>query len=126
MLHVKYKLAPSKLHGIGVFAGQDIPKDFCVVEASPLLDINLSKEEFESLADNERQEIMHHGHYDKVLDKWHVDFDMIRFANHSDHPNLKQKYNDKGYYIQSLRDVKKGEELTINYEDFEVKRQGLI
>ena len=39
--------------------------------------------------------------------------------------SLIQKYNDKGYYILSLRNIKSGEELTINYEDFEVKRKEL-
>lgn len=126
MLHIKYKLNLSSLHGIGVFADEDIPKDFCIVEASPLLDINLSVDEFESLSDNEKQEIKHHGHYDKVLKKYHVDFNMTRFANHSESPNLSQKYNEKGYYIVSIQDIKKGEELTINYEDFEIKRTELI
>ncbi len=125
MLHIKYKLAPSKLHGIGVFTEENIPKDFCVVEASPLLDINLSPEQFNSLSNSEQDEVKHHGHYDKFLNKWHVDFDMTRFANHSDNPNLIQKYNEKGYYIISLIDIKIGEELTVNYEDFEIKRQEL-
>lgn len=122
MLHIKYKLASSKLHGIGVFAGEDISKDFCIVEASLALDINLTQAEFEVLSESEKKEIKHHGHYDKVLNKWHVDFYMTRFANHSDKPNLTQRYNDNGYYILSLRDIKNGEELTINYEDFEIKR----
>ena len=108
MLHIKYHLGLSSIHGIGVFAGEDISKDFCIAEASPLLDINLSAEEFDSLSENERREIKHHGHYDKVLNKWHVDFDMTRFANHSNNPNLIQKYNDKGYYILSLRNIKSG------------------
>jgi SET domain-containing protein len=125
MLHIRYKLALSDLHGIGVFTMEDIPKNFCLVEASPLLDINLTQEHFDLLTQSEQDEIKHHGHFDKVLNKWHVDFDMTRFANHSDNPNLTQKYNDKGYYIFALRDIKKGEELTINYEDFEIKRQEL-
>ncbi len=126
MVNITYQLALSDIHGIGVFTREDIVKDFCVAEASPLLDINLSVEQFNSLTENERREIQHHGHYDKVLNVWHVDFDMTRFANHSDNPNLAQKYNAKGYYIVALRDIKNGEELTINYEDFEVKRKELV
>lgn len=126
MLHIKYKLAPSNLHGIGVFADEDVPPLFCIVEASPLLDINLTSEQFNSLSKSEQEEIKHHGHFDKILNKWHVDFDMIRFANHSNTPNIKQEYNDRGYYIVSLREIKTGEELTINYEDFEIKRKELL
>jgi hypothetical protein len=105
--------------GVGVYADQDIPNEFCIVEASPLLDVNLTEEQFNLLSETEQSEIKHHGHFDKVLNKWHVDFDMTRFANHSSNPNLVQKYNKKGYYIVTLRDVKRGEELTINYSDFE-------
>ncbi len=119
MLHIKYKLAPSPIHGIGVFADENITKDFCVVEASPLLDVNLTPEEFNSLTPLEQKEIQHHGHFDKILDKWHVDFDMTRFANHSTMPNLKQLYNEKGYYIVTLQNIQRGDELTINYSDFE-------
>ena len=119
MLHIKYKLAPSPIHGIGVFAGENVKKNFCVVEASPKLDINLSEEDFEALTPSEQAEIKHHGHFDRVLNKWHVDFDMTRFANHSEEPNLKQMYNENGYYITALKDIKEGEELTINYSDFE-------
>ena len=119
MLHIKYSLKPSNLHGIGVFTEEDISKNFCIVEASPLLDINLTEEQFSCLTSKEQEEIKHHGHFDKVLNKWHVDFDMTRFANHSVDCNLKQSYNEKGYHISSVRDIKKGEELTINYADFE-------
>ena len=126
MLHIKYRLAPSSIHGIGVFTDQHIPKDFCIVEASPLLDINLRTEEFMLLSETEQSEIRHHGHYDKVLNVWHVDFDMTRFANHSTQPNLAQRYSEKGYYIISLRDIAHGEELTINYQDFEVKRNEVL
>ncbi|MBP6888675.1 MAG: SET domain-containing protein [Candidatus Pacebacteria bacterium] len=126
MLHIRYKLGPSTIHGIGVFSEEDIPKDCCIVTASPLLDTNLSQEQFDTLSATEQEEVKHHGHYDKVLNRWHVDFDMTRFANHSDSPNLTQKYNDKGYYILALKDIKKGEELTINYDDFEIRRKELI
>ncbi len=122
MLHIKYRLAPSAIHGIGVFSVHDISEGFYIAEASPLLDINLNQDQFTSLSNEEQQEIKHHGHFDKILNMWHVDFDMTRFANHSDTPNLIQKYNEKGYYILSLREIKSGEELTINYEDFEIRR----
>ncbi len=110
-----------QIHGIGVFAEEDIPENFCIVEASPLLDINLSEEQFFKLTKEEQSEIKHHGHFDKVLNKWHVDFDMTRFANHSNRPNCEQKYNTHGYYIVTIRNIKNGEEITINYNDFELE-----
>ena len=119
MMHIKYNLTLSSIHGIGIFAKENIPKDFCITEASPLLDINLTEKQFTSLSVSEQNEIKHHGHFDKILHKWHVDFDMTRFANHSEDPNLKQKYNKKGYYIITLKNIKDDEELTINYSDFE-------
>lgn len=119
MLHITYKLLPSELHGIGCFSDEYIPSWFCIVEASPLLDINISDEQFLALSYSEQNEIRHHGHFDKVTKKWHVDFDMTRFANHSFEPNIQQGYNSKGYYIVAVRDIKKWEELMIDYWDFE-------
>ena len=125
MLHITYRLDQSPLHGIGVFTEEDIPKDFCIVEASPALDINLTEEEFFKLSQPEQDEIRHHGHFDKISGKWHVDFDMTRFANHSDTPNIEQRYNERGYYIVARRAIEKGEELTINYADFEAMENSL-
>lgn len=115
---VKYRLAPSSTHGIGCFAAQEIANGDVIAKASPL-DLNLSQEEFELLPESEKNEMTHYGHFDKVSGLWHLDFDLTRFANHSDSPNVKQLYDEDGYYIVAIAELHDGDEMLIDYSDFE-------
>ena len=83
MFHVKYKLKTSDLHGIGVFADEDIAKGTLIYTSSTLLDVNITNEEFETLSENEKQEIKYWGFWIESTQRWHVDFDVSRFINHS-------------------------------------------
>ena len=42
------------------------------------------------------------------------------FLNHSDTPNCQKIEVDGRYYIQTLRDIKEGEELTLKYTLYNV------
>ncbi len=42
------------------------------------------------------------------------------FLNHSDEPNCQKIEVDGKYYVQTLRDIKKGEELTLKYTLYKV------
>ena len=57
MIHIKYKLDKSKHHGIGLFADEDLKQGQLVYTASPLLDVNLTQEQFDSLSDREKEEL---------------------------------------------------------------------
>ena len=103
MLHIKYKLDTSKHHGIGLFAGEDIPKGKLIYTPSPLLDVNITQEQFDLLAENEKQEILWWGFYD----------------NHSYEANITQNERYVDAYLVTVRDIKEGEELTQNYLEFE-------
>jgi SET domain-containing protein len=46
-------------------------------------------------------------------------FDICTYTNHSDNPNLFFKKEDNNYYFYTLRDIKKDEELTIDYSKFD-------
>jgi len=46
MLHIEYKLDKSKKHGIGLFTEEDLVKGQLIYTASPLLDLNLTQEQF--------------------------------------------------------------------------------
>lgn len=117
-VHIEYRLANSDVHGIGCFTVHPIKSGALIASASPL-DINISQEAFDRLPESERQQIRHHGHLDAVSGLWHVDFDMTRFANHSSKPNIQQRYHGMAYYIVAIQDVAAGEELLIDYADFE-------
>ncbi len=119
MIHIKYKLHESGVHGIGLFTDEDIKKGQVIYTASPLLDVNFTKEQFDSLDEREKQEIKWWGFWDEPNNVWHVDFDVSKFINHSSQPTLTQDSSHKDAYLVASRDIKLGEELTQNYLEFE-------
>ena len=129
MIHIKYRLKNSKIHGVGLFANENIKKGSLVYSTSPLLDVNISKDKFKSLDDKEKQEIRWWGFWDAPNNVWHVDFDVSKFINHSFNGNLTQDKNNKDAYLATSRNIKLGEELTQNYLEFEsmedLKKRGI-
>ena len=129
MIHFEYKLDVSEKHGVGLFAGQDISKGELVYTASPLLDTNITQEQFDSLSEREQKECKWWGFFDEPSQMWHVDFDVSKFMNHSYEANVTQDKNCDEAYLIALRDIKTGEEITQNYLEFEskedLKRRGI-
>jgi len=121
MMHITYKLDTSKHHGIGLFAAEDIAKGTLIYTPSPLLDVNLTQEQFDSLSENEKKEILWWGFFDEPSQKWHVDFDVTHFINHSFDGNITQDPAHTEAHLIAARDIKTGEELTQNYLEFETK-----
>ncbi|KKT40041.1 hypothetical protein A3K29_01485 [Candidatus Collierbacteria bacterium RIFOXYB2_FULL_46_14] len=119
MIHIKYKLDRSPLHGIGFFANEDLEKGQLVYSASPKLDVNISDREYQSLDKKEQDEVKYWGFWDKDNQVWHVDFDNSRFINHSYYPTVTQDIDHGDAYLVTTRSVKKGEEITQNYLEFE-------
>ncbi len=129
MIHIKYKLDKSDKHGIGLFTDQEIKKGDVIYTASPLLDVNITQEDFDSLDEKEKQEFLWWGFFDEPSQKWHVDFDVSKFINHSYDGTVTQKSDHEEAYLVATRDIKTGEELTQNYLEFEteedLKRRGI-
>jgi uncharacterized protein len=130
MIHIKYKLDKSSVHGIGIFADQDVSKGEIIFTASPILDVNITQEQFDSLKEAEQREIRYWGFFDEPTQKWHVDFDHIHFINHSHTANTTQDFSHPEAYLVAARDIKAGEELTQNYLEFEtpgdLERRGIL
>ena len=121
MLHIKYKLKESSLHGIGLFADEKIEKGLVVYTASPLLDVNITRAQFASLEENEKKEVGYWGFWNEPNNVWHVDFDVSKFINHSFQPTVTQDSNHQDAYLVATRDIEPGDELTQNYLEFETK-----
>lgn len=129
MMHIKYKLRESPIHGIGLYTDEDLKMGQVVATASPKLDVNISQADFESLDEKEKNEVEYWGFWDKMNNVWHVDFDNTKFINHSEQPTVTQDLEKKDMYLVTTRDLKKGEELTQNYLEFEsvesLKKRGI-
>jgi SET domain-containing protein len=121
MIHIAYKLKSSGLHGVGLFANEAIKKGQLIYTASPLLDLNITQEQFDSLEQGEKDEILWWGFFDHPSQMWHVDFDVSKFINHASNATVTQDENHDEAYLVAARDVQPGEELTQNYLEFETQ-----
>ena len=121
MIYIKYRLDKSKFHGIGLFTDEDLKKGQLVYTASPLLDVNITREQIDQLDEKEKREIEYWGFWDEPNNLWHVDFDVSKFINHSYEPTLTQDQNHQDAYLITTKNLKAGEELTQNYLEFETE-----
>lgn len=116
-----FEVRDSGIHGRGVFAKKDIPKGVRVIE---YVGEKITKKESEKRADEQLKRSNNHkdggGVYIFELDKKYdidgdVEWNIARLINHSCNPNCETEDNDSFIWIISLREIKKGEEITYNY-----------
>jgi len=113
-------IRPSPIEGIGVFALRDIPKG-CRSMFSKANEqeqwIPVSKTEVDHLPAHAKALIENYCLYDDehyfVPDYGFKKMDLVNFLNHADIPNI-ISIND-GEFFEAVRDIKKGEELVIDY-----------
>ncbi|MBS1754226.1 MAG: SET domain-containing protein [Ferruginibacter sp.] len=113
-------IRPSPIEGIGVFAIQDIPKGCRSMFTKPNDEekwINISKNEVAALPAHAKALIENYCLYDErdyfVPDYGFKKMDLVNFLNHSDTPNIISI--NEGEFFEAIRDIKKGEELLIDY-----------
>lgn len=118
--HSYVMLRPSPVAGVGVFAIRDIPKGCRDMFSKPDQNdewITISRKEVESLPDHARLLIENYCLFDEqkyyVPDYGFKKIDVSLFLNHSDTPNIISIQD--GDYFETTRDIKKGEELVIDY-----------
>jgi hypothetical protein len=108
-LHKIYK-ENSLIDGEGIFAGESIPKGTIVFYYSSN-DVYVSKKEFQRSSNFEKQQICKFGVEDE-FGKWIVtDGD----ANHSCDSNILSMFVDGLYCDVAVKDIRIGEEITIDY-----------
>lgn len=113
-------LKPSPIEGVGVFAITDIPKGCRQMFSQPDAAeewITISKKEIETLPGHAQFLVGNYCLYDDnnyfVPAHGFKKMDVSLFLNHSDTPNI-ISIND-GDYFETIRDIKEGEELLIDY-----------
>lgn len=111
-------LQPSGIHGIGVFAISDIPSGCRSIFSKNTGGwIELSFTEVEQLPAHVKEYIETYYLYDEekyfIPDHGCKVMDMANYLNHSSQPNIASE-NDGDSFI-ALRDIKKGEELFVDY-----------
>ena len=113
-------IRPSPIEGIGVFAMQDIDKG-CRSMFSKANEneqwIKISRAEAEDLPTHAKALLESYCLYDEenyfVLEDGFKKMDLVNFLNHYNTPNIISI--NEGEYFEAIQDIKKGEELVIDY-----------
>ena len=125
MLLVKTYLDRSRIHGIGLFAAERIPKGTVLWRRSPEIDLFLDPAELERLAPAARAQIEKYTYLDQVVGKLVLCGDDARFFNHADDPNCHDFPDADGGTTVAARDIEEGEELTSDYSSFDASHRGM-
>lgn len=127
MLMVKTKVKPSRTHGMGLFADQDIKKGTVTWRFMPGLDLIVPQDILLQISEPSRKQFLNYCYVDKYTKNFILCFDDERFINHSEKPNIIQSdVEDETLGVEiAARDIKKGEELLCDYRefDFDVSRK---
>lgn len=121
MLLIKTHLAPSNIEGVGLFARQNIKKGTVTWKYTPEFDSSFETKRIKEMPKLLQDFILNYSSLSMVTDKYILGNDNVRFTNHSSKPNL-ESVNVKGEIekvARAKRDIKKGEELTIDYRTFD-------
>ena len=113
LLEVKFI---SRKKGKGVFSKKNIAKGVIIDIAHIIL---ISNKDWDLIEDTvlsnysfEWDEFKYKGEYESA-----ISLSISQFINHSYNPNVKYRYNYKNKAIEyiTIRDISKGEEITVNY-----------
>ena len=120
MLLVPVRIGRSEIHGQGVFAIEDIPEGTIVWRFTPGFDMDQDPLLLDRQPPHSRKVMLHYGYIDPIINRFILCCDDCRFMNHSGRPNIRTDRNADRYGVDVAdRDIKAGEELTVNYESFE-------
>ncbi|MEK6817633.1 MAG: SET domain-containing protein [Nanoarchaeota archaeon] len=123
MLLVKTHLDKSKVQGIGLFADEFIPKGTLIWKFVSGFDFALKKENLNKLPEVAKSWVLHYGYYNEGEGGHVICVDNGRFMNHSENSNTTDT-NIIGTI--AIRDIKKGEEITCNYFEFDAGAQAKL
>ena len=124
MICVKTSVKPSGIHGLGVFAEEEIKKGEIVWKFNKLVDSVIDETDLKSFDDDYQNYIKHYSY--KTDDKYIFCGDNGKYVNHSDKPNIEGIESEDGFGINiANRDIEIGEEITCDYtqtdDDYEQK-----
>jgi uncharacterized protein len=123
MLLVPVRVGPSPLHGLGAFAVAPIPEGTAIWRFTPGFDLDLDPAVLDEQPEHFRAVLLHYGYIDPRLNRFILCCDDARFLNHSDAPNVGPGFERDPHGVDvAVRDIRPGEELTVDYQHVEGAR----
>lgn len=129
MLLVNASPKPSMIDGIGLFANEDIPKGTTTWQFDSSVDIILDPLHVAKLPDIQRKFIETYAYLSKKQHKYILSIDASMFTNHSSKHNNIDHINspdESEPYSITNREIKKGEELLINYRSIDPQEEDYL
>lgn len=126
MYLVKAVIQNSTIEGKGAFAASNISKGTVVWKFDSSHDRSLSPEEFGALDDAEKAKLQRVAYLSSNSNRWVFppDDDPARYTNHSEANNLSVVFDNsvsgEPIFVAN-RDIHAGEELTVNYAEFDAR-----
>ncbi len=124
MLLVSTYVAQSAIQGLGVFAGEAVPRGHLLWALNPKFDIFVEEREIELYPPHMQEYIARYSYpHLEAPGVVILDSDNGKYMNHCLAPNTDFRIFDKGY---ALVDIAVGDELTCNYHEFDPRFVGFI
>ena len=131
MYLVKVEAKDSPIEGKGVFALEDIKEGTIAWKFDPSHDQSMSSEDFEALDDKSRTQLLRVAYLSKSSGRWVYppNDDPALFTNHSESNNLSVAHDTAisgEPFFRANRDIRSGEELTVNYTEFDARPEDQV
>lgn len=122
MLLIETRVAPSVIHGLGLFAVKFIPCGKPVWQFQPGFDREFLPAEFATLPSEAQRHLRWFAFLDVVSGRWNLSGDHACFMNHSSEPNTGAILHGCLPVITvARRDLAAGEEITCDYFAFDAE-----
>ncbi len=115
MLMINASAGRSRIHGRGLIAREFISPGTLVWLLKPGFDVELTKEQFDELSPNAREQIGRYIYTDVATGNYILCSDDAKYMNHSDTPNTKTE----GHQTTAIAPIEPGQEITCNYYEFD-------
>jgi len=121
MLFVKTKVAPSGIHGLGIFAEEFIAKGTVIWKFTPGFDLKFTREQILNFPELLQIYIYKYSWKSSKSKLYCFSSDNGKYFNHSDNSNTISEYRDgeEEVVTTAIADIQIGEEITDNYSSFE-------
>ncbi len=117
MLRIATRVGPSRIHGLGLFAVEAVPRGTVVWRLDPGFDLVLDEAAAAGLPAAARAQLDRYGYHDPVRGARVLCVDDARFFNHAEGANCGDSPAEGPDVTIALRDVAAGDELTWDYRE---------